>query len=265
MIRPSLIFLLGVALTGRAASPSAATPEFEQRIGHALPLDTVFFDEHGAARPLRAFFGQGPVVLYFNYFRCPQLCPVVADGTFDVLRRLDATVGRDYSVVSLSIDPADTVAMAAVQQQQAVGRYGRTGAAAGWHTLTGGEAAIRAVAAAAGFHFTYDPRSRLYGHPSGIVVVTPTGIVSRYFLGVDFPGPEVATALTRATENQTGAPAFNLLFVCFQGDGPAGRYGRLIWIVLGVSVALTVAGVFGGVAWMLYRERAAEARAEESP
>jgi protein SCO1/2 len=264
MTKLGLIVVLSVALTSRAASPPAAAPEFEQRIGQTLPLDTVFLDEHGAARPLRAFFGKGPVVLYFNYFRCPQLCSVVADGTVDVLRRLEATVGRDYSVVSISIDPTDTVAMAAVQQQQAVGRYGRTGATTGWHTLTGGEAAIRAVTAAAGFHFTYDPRSQLYAHPSGVIIVTPTGIVSRYFLGVDFPGPDMATALTRAAANQTGAPVFNLLFVCFQGDGPTGRYGRLIWVVLSISVALTVAGVFGGVAWMLYREHQVRARAKES-
>jgi len=264
MTRLGLIIISTMALAARAASPSAAAPEFEQRIGQALPLDTVFFDEHGTARPLRSFFGKVPVVLYFDYFRCPQLCSVVADGTLDVLRRLEATVGRDYSVISISIDPTDTVTMAAVQQQQAVGRYGRTGTAAGWHTLTGGETAIRAVAAAAGFHFTYDPRSRLYAHPSGMIIVTPTGIVSRYFLGVDFPGPGVATALTRAAANQTGAPVFNLLFVCFQGDGPAGRYGRLIWIVLGISVALTVASVFGGVAWMLHREHQVQARTKES-
>lgn len=264
MTRLGLTIVLSMALTARAASPPAAAPEFEQRIGQALPLDAVFLDEHGAARPLRAFFGKGPVVLYFDYFRCPQLCSVVANGTLDVLRRLEATVGRDYSVISISIDPTDAVAMAAVQQQQSVGRYGRTGAAAGWHTLTGGEAAIRAAADAAGFHFAYDPRSRLYAHPSGFIIITPTGIVSRYFLGVDFPGPDVATALTRAAKNQTGAPVFNLLFVCFQGDGPAGRYGRLIWIVLGISVALTVAGVFGGIAWMLHWEHQVRARTKES-
>jgi protein SCO1/2 len=264
MIKLGLILGLGFALTGRAASAPEANPWFEQRIGQALPLNTVFVDEHGAARPLQAYFGQHPVVLIFNYFRCPQLCAVVADGALDALRRLDASVGRDFSVVSISIDPTDTAAMAAVQQQQEVGRYGRTGSAAGWHTLTGSAAAVRAVADAAGFHFTYDPDSNLFGHPSGMIVVTPKGVVSRYFLGVDFPAPELATALERAAANQTGEPVFNLLFICFQGGGPAGRHGRLIWIVLTVSVALTVVGVFGGVGWMLWREHRARARPKEA-
>lgn len=263
MTKLVLILGLSIALTGRAQPPTAPPPEFEQRIGQALPLDTVFIDENGTARPLRTYFGGTPVVLYFNYFRCPQLCSVVAGGTLDVLRQLDATVGRDFSVVSISIDPTDTAAQAGIQQQQAVGRYGRTGAAAGWHTLTGNPAAIRAVAAAAGFHYMYDPLSRLFGHPSGVIVVTPKGIVSRYFLGVDFPAPAMAAALERAAANKTGEPVYNLLFVCFQGDGPAGRYGRLIWIVLAISVTLTVAGVFGGVAAMLHREHQARAQAKE--
>jgi protein SCO1/2 len=264
MKKLGLLLALGVALTGSAASPLAPPEVFEQRIGQALPLDTVFVDGHGIARPLRAYFGRTPVVLFFNYFRCPQLCSVTRDGTLDVLRQLKATVGRDFSVVSVSIDPTDTAVMAGLQQQEAVGRYGRAGAAAGWHTLTGNAAAIRAVAAAAGFHYTYDPRSQLFGHPSGLVIVTPQGIVSRYFPGVDFPAPAMAAALERAAANQTGEPAYNLLFICFQGGGPAGPYGRLIWIVLASGVALTAAGVFGGIAWMLFREHQTRDRVTES-
>ena len=264
MTKLGLIFLLSAALAGRATASSDKPAEFEQRIGQQLPLEARFVDERGTARPLRTYFGHGPVVLYFNYFRCPQLCSVVADGTLDVLRRLKATVGRDFSVVSISIDPTDTSGMALGKQQEAVGHYGRTGAATGWHTLTGTEAGIQAVAEAAGFHFTYDPRSRLYGHPSGVVVVTPKGIVSRYFLGVDFSAPAMASALERAAANKTGEPVYNLLFVCFPGGSPAGPYGRLIWIILSISVALTVTSVFGGVAWMLYREHQSKIGAKET-
>jgi protein SCO1/2 len=258
-------FILGLSaiLAVRAVPAPAAAPGFEQRIGETLPLDTVLVDEHGAARPLRTYFGRNPVVLYFNYFRCPQLCSVVSDGVLDGLRRLDATVGRNLTVISLSIDPTDTAAAAAAQQQQAVRRYGRSGAAAGWHTLTGNADAIKAVTDAAGFNFTYDPRSRLFGHASGVIIVTPEGRVSRYFLGVDFPAPEVAAAVERAASNRTGEPVYNLLLLCLQGAGPAGPYGRLIWGVLSASVGLTVAGVFGGIAWMLYREH--RNRPEASP
>jgi len=115
---------------------------------------------------------------------------------------------------------------------------------------------------AAGFHFTYDPRSRQYAHPSGLLLVTPAGVISSYFLGIDFPAPQFAAALRRAGENRTGGTVFSLLFICFEGGSPQGRYGRLIWAGLTVSVALTVAGVFGGILWMLRGERQARARME---
>ncbi|MEO6876749.1 MAG: SCO family protein, partial [Opitutaceae bacterium] len=235
-----LLLGLNLFLTSRAISAPSATPGFEQRIGQTLPLDTGFRDEQGVVRPLRDYFGRTPVVLYFNYFRCPQLCSVVADGVLDGLRRLNATVGRNLTVISISIDPTDTAAAALIKQKQEVGRYGRKGAAAGWHTLTGDAAAIKAMTDAAGFHFTYDSRSRLFGHASGLVIVTPEGVVSRYFLGVNFPAPELAAAVERAASNRTGEPVFNLLLLCLQGGSPTGPYGRLIWLVLSISVGLTV-------------------------
>jgi protein SCO1/2 len=111
------------------------------------------------------------------------------------------------------------------------------------------------LAAAAGFHYLYDPRSRQYAHPSGLLLATPKGVVSSYFLGVDFPAAEMAPALRRAAANQTGTSVFSLLFVCFQGGSPEGRYGALIWMILSVSVALTVVAVFGGIFWMVRSER----------
>jgi protein SCO1/2 len=249
-------------VAGRARATVPADVRFEQRIGQALPMGTLFTDENGHTRPLGSFFASKPAVLYFNYFNCPQLCSLVSAGTVDVLRQVESSIGKDYSVISVSIDPADTVPMARSHQMQEVLHYGRTGASGGWHTLVGGPAAIRELAAAAGFHYVYDPRSRQFAHPSGFLVVTARGVVSSYFLGVDFPAPQVASALRLAAENRMGRSVFSLLFICFEGGSPQGEYGRLIWIVLSASVALTVAAVFGGIAWMLRAEHLGRSRME---
>jgi protein SCO1/2 len=250
-----------------AAPMGAAAPEvgFDQRIGHPLPMAALFTGGDGVARPLRSYFGGRPVVLIFDYFRCPELCSLVSSGATDALRQLEATAGRDYSVITVSVDPTDTPLMADSRQRSEVLRYGRTGASAGWHVLVGRAADIGALAEAAGFHYRYDPRSGQYAHPSGVVVVTPGGVVSSYFLGIDFAAPGMASALRRAAENKTGTSVFSLLFVCFQGGSPEGRYGGLIWAVLSTSVALTVAAVFGGIAWMLRSERRARAGGAGTP
>jgi protein SCO1/2 len=248
-----LFAFAGLETRAENFQPNAAA-SYEQRIGQAVPLDTVFVDAEGTRRPLATFFHDQPVVLFFGYARCPQLCSLVLDGAVEALRGLQATVGKDFQVVSISIDPAETATDNQTRQRGAIRRYGRTGTEAGWHFLTGDAAAIKTVAKAVGFRFTYDPRSHQYAHPSGFVIVTPRGMISRYFLGLDFPAAEISPALARAAKGKTGEPVFNLLLLCFRGDGIGGRYGAVIWRSLSAAVALTVLALAGGVGWMLRQE-----------
>src|SRR4051812_43615012 len=169
-------FLLSGRATLRADDPlPGSNTDFTQRLGATLPRDVAFTDARGKPHLLRDYFHGRPVVLYFGYARCPQLCSVVADGTVAVLRQLRVEVGRDLEVVSISIDPDETTEENARRKSDAVHRYGRPGDGdQGWHFLTGREPAIRAVAAAAGFQYTFDARSRQYAHPSGFLIATPT-------------------------------------------------------------------------------------------
>jgi protein SCO1/2 len=253
-VKRGLILLL-LPLWAAGAAPVPAGVGFEQRNGEQLPLGVRLTDGNGVARPLGAYFGRKPVVLIFNYFRCPEMCSLVSSGAIDALRALRASAGTDYEVVTVSIDPTDTPAMAEEREQADVAHYGRTGAAPGWHTLVGPEDQVEALATAAGFHYRFDPRSRQYAHPSGLVVVSPQGVVSRYFMGVDFPAPEMAAALRQAAANETGESVFSLLFVCFQGGAAPSQYSRLIWIALWTAVGATVLAVFGGIGWLLRQER----------
>ncbi len=238
-----------------AAAALRGEVRFEQRLGATLPLAAEFVDTEGTQHPLRDFFHGRPVVLYFGYARCPQLCPVVADGAVAALRQIRAEVGRNLEVVAISLDPEETPAESRARQADAVHRYGHPASASGWHFLRGDEPAIRAVADAAGFHYDYDPRSRQYAHPSGFVVVRPDGAIARYFLGVDFPARDVAQAIDDAAHNRSGRPVLDLLLLCFRGENAGGRYTALIARVLALTVVFTVLALGGGVAWMLRRER----------
>jgi protein SCO1/2 len=260
----ALIGILAAVTPAHAAdAPFGGAVRFEQRIGEALPLATEFVDATGVRHPLGDFFDGKPVVLYFGYARCPQLCSVVGDGTVAALRQIRADVGRDLTVVSISLDPEETPAAARGRQNDAIHRYGNPRSAAGWHFLRGDDAAIRAIADAAGFHYVYDPRSRQYAHASGFVVVRPDGIISRTFFGVDFPAPEVAQAIDDAAHNRAGRRALDLLLLCFRGEGAGGRTTAIIARVLAVAVVLTVFTLGSGIAWMLRRERLALRRNRE--
>jgi protein SCO1/2 len=257
--------LFGCWLAPTAQAQENAAIRFEQRIGERLALDAVLTDTRGTQHAVREYFGRRPVVLYFGYARCPQLCSVVADGTNEVLRRLAPTVGREYEVLAVSIDPMEPPAATRDAEAAQVRRYGRTGSAGGWHYLSGDAAAIKALADSAGFAFRYDPATRQYAHAAGFLVATPDGVISRYFLGVDFAADEVASALSRAAAGQTGPSVYDLVLLCFRGGGVSGRYSALIWRILGAAVVVTIATLAGGIGWMLHQERRQRAGALSTP
>jgi protein SCO1/2 len=183
------------------------------------------------------------------------LCSIVADSTAATLRQIRPAIGKDVEVLALSIDPNESVQAGRNRLNEAVHRYGDPDSVGGWHYVRGSEASIRAITDAAGFHFVYDPTTKQYAHPSGFIVLTPGGVISRYFLGVDFDPTDAAKAIARAANGRTGEPVFDLLLRCFQGDGIGGVYGRAIQWALAVGVILTVSGLVASIAWMLRSER----------
>jgi protein SCO1/2 len=263
--RLSLCVALAIVVPGGTPSraetsqPSAGEIGFDQRLGERLPGDVTFRDETGAVVNLRDLWGRMPIVLLFGYTRCPQLCSVVDTAAVGTWRNLTATAGRDFAVLYISIDPSDGPRELLALKRRDLTRYGRNEPGAGWHYLSGTPRAIERITAAAGFRFTRDPVTRLYAHPSGFVVVTPDGRLSRYFLGVDFAPREVAAALEQAAKGNIGSRVFALLLRCARGLGVAGKYGPLIWLVLEFAVGLTIVTVFGGIGWMLWQERRAAA------
>ena len=114
----------------------------DQRLNAQVPLDLVFHDETGRPVQLGTYFGSKPVVLSLAYYECPMLCTLVLNGLASALKVLSFDVGQQFEVVTVSFNPNDTPALAAAKKQTTLKEYGRAGAAAGWHFLTGDAAAI---------------------------------------------------------------------------------------------------------------------------
>src|SRR5579872_1449856 len=148
-----------------AASPLDDRPaglrnvSLDQRLNEHVPLDLTFRDESGRAVRFGDYFGTLPVILTLTYYDCPMLCPLVLNDVLRALRVIPLSLGREFRVLTVSIDPHDTPAQAATKQQWYVDRYGRPGAAEGWHFLTGEEPAIESLTRAAGFRHTFDSQS----------------------------------------------------------------------------------------------------------
>src|SRR5262249_37688979 len=109
----------------------------EQRPGEQVPLDVPLRDERGRAVRFGDYLDGKPVVLVLAYIKCPRLCSLVLSGLVDAMRGVPFDAGADYRVVVVSFDPREGPELAAQAKESYAEQYGRPGAAAGVHFLTG--------------------------------------------------------------------------------------------------------------------------------
>jgi len=125
-------------------------------------------------------------------------------------------------------------------------RYGRDSAETGWHFLTGDADAIQRLADDVGFRYAYDPVSKQYAHPSGLVILTSEGKISGYQFGVTFSPRDLYTSLDTASSRKIGSRIQDLILLCFHYRPITGRYGNIIMTtvrVLGVATLIALPGL----------------------
>lgn len=228
-----------------------------EHLGGALPTDAAFRDQDGKAVRLGDYFdGKRPTLLVFAYHTCPMLCSLVLDATVRTLNEVNWTVGREFDVVSISIDPKDTPETATRKRAQVVGTYVRArGDTVGWHFLVGDEANIRKVTEGVGFEYRYDERQKQYAHPAAIYLLTPEAHVARYLYGISFDPKDVRLGLLEASEGRSVTTTDRLLMFCYHYDPQGKHYSIVAMNVmrLGGVVTLGVFGTFLTIMWA--RER----------
>ena len=233
---------------------------FAQRLGQKLPLDVRFTDETGRDVALGEYFGSRPVVLAFVYYQCPMLCTQVMNGISSALKVLPFAPGKDFDIVLVSFDPRDTPEAANAKKRAHLDHWAARGTANGWHFMTGTEASIRQVTAAAGFTYQWDAQTNQFAHVSGLLVTTADGTLSRYFYGVEYSPRDLRLALIESGNGKVGSVVDELLLYCFQYDPSHGRYGAVFMNIMRLGSALTVC--FIAVFILLMRRREMRSAAE---
>ncbi len=213
--------------------------------GARLPLDAVFKDETGEAAPLGRWLENKPTVLSLVYFGCPMLCGEVMNALTTALKPIALEPGKDFTVLAVSFDPRDGPDEARAKKAAAVARYGRPGAAPGWHFLTGDAEAIRRLTDAVGFRYTWDAAGSQFAHVAVVTVLTPDGRLARYFPGIEYPSRDLRFALVEAADGRIGSVVDRLLLFCYRYDASSGRYTPLIARVVRVGAVLTAVALAG--------------------
>jgi protein SCO1 len=241
--------------------PSSAVPPalrdigFDQNLDRQVPLDTPFKDEAGRAVRLGDYFGKRPVVMVFAYYDCPMLCTIVINGLASALNVLSLEPGRDFEIVTVSFNPRDTPASATTKKAGYIARYKQPRAAEAWHFLTGDERSIDRLTKAAGFRYAWDATTGQFAHPTGVIVLTPDGRLSRYLFGIEYAPRDLRYAIVDASNGRVGSVVDSLVLYCYHYDPATGRYGVAIMRLLRTAAAGTVLVLGAFIVAMIRREK----------
>lgn len=263
------VALAGVLLAGAPARAERMEPlprELEgvgitEKLGARIPRDTPFQDEAGRAIRIGDYFDRGiPTILTLNYSNCPMLCSIQLNELVKTLAKVDWSAGKEFQLITVSLDPAEPPARARETKARYIEGYGRPGADAGWHFLTGTESSIRAVAGAVGFGYAYSEERKEYLHAAALIFVDPAGKVARYVYGLLYEPQTVRLSLRETADGKAVSAIDKLVLYCFHYDADAGRYAPVARNLMRLGGGLTVGLVTVVVGGFFWRDRRRKAK-----
>lgn len=255
----ALAVLISLSIQASADAPVGASPDtaglgYVQRLGALVPVDADLVDQTGRRLTLRDAMDGKPTLLILGWYACPGLCGLIRNDVFAALTNSTLRTPDNYRLIFLSIDPSETTEDAARAFRRDAEQTPVPGAAKGWTFATSDGATVARLENAVGYKSRFDEALKQFLHPAGVVVLTPSGQISSYLLGVTFQPRAMEAAVGRAAGGQIGQEASPILLLCFHYDPVTGRYTLAIMKVLRIMAALAVLTV-AGIVVLLRRPR----------
>ena len=230
-----ILTLIGIiCCTTRIFAQVDQSPEvgIVEHLGKTLPLDLKFVNDKFETVTLRQLINK-PTILSFVYFDCPGLCSPLLEGVGDVIQKTNLVLGKDYQVITISFNFRDTPDKAKVKKKRFTERYAK-GKSDGWIFLTTDSATIFNITHATGF--ITKAVGLDFVHPSAVIAVSPTGMITRYLYGITFQPIDFKMALAEANKEQPRPTIQKALLLCFSYDPQGQRYTLDVLKISGILV-----------------------------
>lgn len=224
----------------------------DEKLGEQIPSDLTFANSEGDSVTIGELMQDGkPVLLNPLYYECPSLCGLVQEAVFNVVQDLEWSPGADYTIISYSIDPEETVEHAASSKTEIMQDLNRPGAEDGWHFLTGDEKASKTLSESIGFNYKYDERIEEYVHQACIMLISPDAEITRYLYGLKIDEFDLRNALYEAADGKIGSTIEKAVLYCYTYDPSSQSYVPFAMNImkLGGLATILILGIFLTILW----------------
>ena len=211
-------------------------PEVEigivEKLGQTIPMDLKFMNEKNDTISIGSLITK-PTILSFVYFDCPGLCSPLLDGIADVVSKSELGLGKDYDIITISFNTKDTPEKAVEKKKNFVQKI-KEDQRGSWTYLTGKLENIQKITESVGFR--YKPTGVDFAHPSTIIILSPTGKITRYLYGITFLPFELKMALSEAKKEMPQPTSNKIYEYCFAYDPQSKTYTLQFTRLLGSFV-----------------------------
>jgi protein SCO1/2 len=238
--------------------------QVDEHLDAKVPLDAQFVTSDGKLVTLGELLkGDLPTILTFNYSDCPMLCSLQLNGLSKVLPELTNKVdgfslylGAHFRIITIDLEPnepLDKLAKMKARYLDRLPKWQHDEAAAGWTFLraakAGDGAAIRRVADAVGFKYTYLPDRAEWAHPAALIFLSTAGAVTRYVYGIEFAPAMMRESIVLAGKAEP-ATAVGFMNRCYHYDPEANSHARAGVLALRIGAAGFVVLLFSTLGLM---------------
>ncbi len=255
-IKQSSWFLIFTVVFFFFADPSRGIAEEKipevgivEKNGDFIPMDLEFSNSDGKVVRLKDIISK-PTVLSLVYFHCPTVCKPLIGAKVDVLDRIDLVPGKDYQALTISFNDKETPENAKNIKDNFLPGFKKKFPEDAWHFLTGDVETIRKFTDSVGFYFRRDGED--FVHPTGLIMLSKEGKITRYFNGIKFLPFDVKLGLLEASEGRVGATISKVLLYCFSYD-PEGK--KYVFDILKVTATVSIFFGLIFVTWLLISTR----------
>ena len=225
----------------------------DEHLGDYIPLNARFATSQGDTVTIGSLLEDGkPVILNPMYLECPMLCGLVLDGVLNVAGQLAWQPGKDYQIISISIDPEETHQLAAEYRTKYLSRLNKNIPDNGWYFLTGEKKEIDKIIDAVGFQYNEVAGTGEFAHSAAIIMLSPKGKITRYLYGIQYNEFDVRNALYESADGQIGSTLEKVLMYCYQYDPDSNSYVPLAVNIMKIGglATLIILGIFLGLFWL---------------